>query len=110
MTTTHRITTAVLVSLGFAIGAAPALAWQSDITPNGSEVPAGSPSVTSQATVPATPPTIVRVSATNGGFDWGDAGIGAAGGFAVSMIGLGGVLAVSTRRTRRARHATALTS
>lgn len=108
MTTTHRITTAVLVSLGFAIGAAPALAWQSDITPNGSEVPAGSPSVTSQATIPATPPTIVRVSATNGGFDWGDAGIGAAGGLALSMVGVGGALAVSQRRTRRTRNSAAL--
>lgn len=47
------------------------------------------------------PPTIVRVSAPSGGFDWGDAGIGAAGGFALSMLGLGGALAVSQRRRER---------
>jgi hypothetical protein len=47
------------------------------------------------------------VTARNSGFDWGDAGIGAAGGLALSMVGLGGALAVSQRRTRRA---TALSS
>jgi hypothetical protein len=50
------------------------------------------------------------VTAGSSGFDWGDAGIGAAGGIALAMIALGGTLAVSRRRTRRARHATALTS
>lgn len=101
MTTRHRITTAICVSLGFAISASPALAWPSDLTANGSLVPAGSPSVTGPATVPATPPTIVRVNASNGGFDWGDAGIGAGGGFALAMIGLGGALLASQRRERR---------
>jgi hypothetical protein len=109
MTTPHRITTAVVVSLGLAMSATPALARPNDVTPNGSLVPADSPSVTSQASVPATPPTIVRVSASNGGFDWGDAGIGAAGGFAVSMIALGGALAASQRRGRHT-HGTAVTS
>jgi hypothetical protein len=106
MTTRRRITTAVLVSLGFAMSAAPALAYPTDLTPNGSEVPAGSPAVTGQATGPATPPTIVRVSASNGGFDWGDAGIGAGGAFALSIIGLGGALATSQRRARRTQGAT----
>jgi hypothetical protein len=46
-----------------------------------------------------TPATIVRVT-TPGGFDWGDAGIGAAGGIALSMIGVAAVLALSQRRTR----------
>jgi hypothetical protein len=101
MTTRRRITTAVLASFGFAISATPALALPTDLTPNGSEVPAGSPSVTSQATVPTPPPTIVRVSANSGGFDWGDAGIGAGGGFAFSMIVAGGALVASQRRGRR---------
>jgi hypothetical protein len=35
-----------------------------------------------------------------GGFDWGDAGIGAAGGFALWMIGIGGAVVISQRRTR----------
>ena len=45
-------------------------------------------------------PTIVRVSAPSSpGFDWGDAGIGAAGGVALSIVGLGGALAILARRT-----------
>jgi hypothetical protein len=48
---------------------------------------------------------IVRVIAPNSGFDWGDAGIGAAGGLALAilalaMLGLGGTLALSQRRPR----------
>jgi hypothetical protein len=56
----------------------------------------------------ATP--IVRVITANGGFDWGDAGIGAAGGFALSMLGLGGALTVSQRRSHRPGRPTALSS
>ena len=47
---------------------------------------------------------MVRVRTPKSGFDWGDAGIGAAGGLALSMIGLGGALALTQRRTRRTRH------
>lgn len=54
--------------------------------------------------VAATTPT---VNAPSGGFDWGDAGIGAAGGLALSMLGLGGALVVSQRRTRQRKSATA---
>ena len=46
-----------------------------------------------------TPQAVVRISSPDGGFDWGDAGIGAAGGFALSMLGLGGALVVSQSRT-----------
>lgn len=109
MTTRRRITTAVLVSLGLAISATPAMAYTTDLTPNGSQVPSGSPSVLSQATAPTTSPTIVRVSASTGGFDWGDAGIGAAGGFALSMIVVGGALVASQRRGRHTRGSAALT-
>ena len=47
-----------------------------------------------------TPPpiTIVRVSPPAGGFDWADAGIGAAGGLALSMLGIGGALVISSHR------------
>ncbi len=47
-------------------------------------------------------PMIVRIVERPSGFDWGDAGIGVAGGVALSMLGLGGALAASQRRTRRA--------
>ena len=42
---------------------------------------------------------IVRVSAP-GGFDWGDAGIGAAGAFGLSMLAIGGGLVIAARRHR----------
>jgi len=54
-----------------------------------------------------TPATIVRVT-TPGGFDWGDAGIGAAAGIAVSMLALGLALLVSQRRARRSRGTAAI--
>jgi hypothetical protein len=38
---------------------------------------------------------------TNDSFDWGDAGIGAAGGLTISMLAVGGALALSQRRSRR---------
>ena len=52
-------------------------------------------------TTQATP--IVRVIAPQNGFDWGDAGIGAAGGLALSMLGVGGALVISSQR-RASRH------
>ena len=42
---------------------------------------------------------IVRVSAP-GGFDWGDASIGAAGALGLSMVALGGGLAIAASRSR----------
>ena len=42
---------------------------------------------------------IVRVS-TPGGFDWGDASIGAAGALGLSMVALGGGLVIAARRSR----------
>jgi hypothetical protein len=49
---------------------------------------------------------VVRIETPQSGFDWGDAGIGAAGGVALAMLGLGGALAVSQRRPRRSRQTT----
>ena len=37
--------------------------------------------------------------------DWADIGIGAAGGFALAMISVGGALAISSHRRRRAADA-----
>jgi hypothetical protein len=44
------------------------------------------------------------------GFDWGDAGIGAAAGFMLAMLALSAALMISHRRPRPSRHTTALTS
>ena len=54
------------------------------------------------------PQAVVRIQTPPNGFDWGDAGIGAAGGLALAMIGVGGALAVSQRRPRRNRQTTPL--
>ena len=59
-------------------------------------------------TVPQTP--AVRITTPATGFDWGDAGIGAAGGLALAMVGVGGGLLISHHRPRRARHTTVLPS
>jgi hypothetical protein len=52
---------------------------------------------------PSRPPARVVTSPAPAGFDWGDAGIGAAGGLGLSMVAVGGSLALVGRR----RHATA---
>ena len=53
------------------------------------------------------PPAVVRVVTHSGGFDWGDAGIGAGGMLALTVIGLGGALTLTRRRNHRIpdRHA-----
>ncbi len=49
---------------------------------------------------------VIRVSAPRG-FDWADAGIGAAGGFGISMLAVGGALAIAdTQRRARVKQAT----
>jgi hypothetical protein len=52
---------------------------------------------------------VVRVSAP-GGFDWGDASIGAAGGFGLSVLAIGGGLVIAQRRGRRPSRPSAATS
>jgi hypothetical protein len=111
MTTIHRISSALALMLALAVIAAPASARTFDLNANGSYVPSGEASA--QATKPsqsASPPAvIVRVAAPTG-FDWGDAGIGAAGGLALAMVGVGGAVAVSQSRARRTRRTNALPS
>lgn len=67
------------------------------------------PSSPSQAPVNAVPPSAPAATPIEG-FDWGDAGIGAAGGLAISVVGIGGALALSQRRTRRTRPTTVAAS
>ncbi len=42
--------------------------------------------------------TIVRVTASSGGFNWGDAGIGAAGGIAIVALLVGAGLTLTQHR------------
>jgi len=53
-------------------------------------------------------PTIVHVS-DRSGIDWADAGIGAAGGVALSMLGVGLVLLISERRGQLSSRSSAVT-
>jgi hypothetical protein len=50
----------------------------------------------------STPPSDIPAApvASNPGFDWGDAGIGAGAAFALTIIGLGGVLVLNNRHHR----------
>jgi hypothetical protein len=99
MTTAHRIaTTALLVLSLAATGVPPASARPGSAAHH----PRALYSRQDKSLVaPNDPPAaVVQVQAPNSGFDWSDAGIGAAGGFALSMIAIGGALVVSPRRTR----------
>ena len=52
---------------------------------------------------------VIRVSAGSS-FDWGDAGIGAAGGLGLSMLGVASGVAVRRRRARRTTPSAVATS
>ena len=95
-----------------AAGAPAATARPADFVPPSHQSPASVYSRPDKTVIPVTapyvgavanttaPPAVARVQAPQSGFDWGDAGIGAAG-LALSVIGLGGAFAVSQRRSRR---------
>ena len=57
------------------------------------------------------PATVLRVLAHDGGFDWGDAEIGAAGALGLALAGVGGAFAISQqRRARRSKGSAVITS
>ncbi len=95
---------AAALALSVAASAAPAVARPFNVTANGSMVPANSPNTASQANpstgVHGTAPTIVRFTARDGGFDWGDAGIGAAGALGLSALAIATGLAITSSRRR----------
>jgi hypothetical protein len=87
-------------ALAFALGAiVPAAATAKPVGPD--------PSGASFA-MPQTPAG--RITTPASGFDWGDAGIGAAGGLALAMLGVGGGLVISHQRPQRTRPTTTLPS
>ena len=99
MTTAHRTATTALLVLSLAATGVPIASARSV---GAAHHPPAVYSRQDKSLLPSNDPpqAVVRISAPGGGFDWGDAGIGAAGGFALSMIGIGGALVVSQRRTR----------
>ena len=122
MTTTRRTATATLLVLSLAAASAPtAGARPADYTPAAKQPATSVYSRPDKSLIPVTTPyngrvatqvgaqqAVVRVQAPQSGFDWGDAGIGAAGGVALTILGLGGALTVSQRRPRRNPHTTSL--
>ena len=136
MTIHHRITTtaAVILSLG-AAGAPTAAARPADdpaVTanqaptvvysqPDREVIPVSSPATYGiaaaasgitrpAANMPSASRPGVRVQTPHSGFDWGDAGIGAAGGVALLTMGLVGALLIFHRGPRRSRQDAALPS
>ena len=122
MTPTHRITTTAAI-LTLAAASAPGAAAPLDAfaathpaaatvysRQDKSLTPVSSPTTHAGAiaTKALAPQAVVRVQVPQGGFDWGDAGIGAAGGVALAMLGLGGALVVSQQRPRRNRQTSSL--
>ncbi|MFZ0974795.1 MAG: hypothetical protein WAN22_21380 [Solirubrobacteraceae bacterium] len=112
MTNRTATTTAIILSLA-AAGAPTASARPADFVPPSQQSPTAGYSHPDKSMLPVSPPAtsggaiktnapqaVVRVHAPQNGFDWGDAGIGAAG-LALSVIGVGGAFAVSQRRSRR---------
>ena len=124
MTTTHRITTAAALVLSVAATSAPTATARLDdgnpattanrapatvySRPDKSVIAVTTPYGRRVAQTASAPQAVVRIQTPPSGFDWGDAGIGAAGGVAIAMLGLGGALAVSQRRPRRTRQTTSL--
>ncbi len=109
---TRRTATTAAIILSLAAGAPAASARPADIFPPTHQSPASVYSRPDKTVIPVTapyvgavtkttaPPAVARAQAPQSGFDWGDAGIGAAG-LALSAIGIGGAFAVSQRRSRR---------
>lgn len=50
------------------------------------------------AAAPTSQPTAIVHTTTDGGFNWTDAGLGAASGLAAGIVALGGAMAVRGRR------------
>jgi hypothetical protein len=116
MTRTHRITTTAAVLLSLAAAGAPTAMARPDFAPAAKQPPPTAYSRPDKSLIPLTTPSgdgtsrpvsapqaVVQVQTPPRGFDWGDAGIGAAGGVAIAMLGLGGTLLISQgpRRTRK---------
>jgi hypothetical protein len=109
MTTTHRIAAGIVAALALAT-AAPASATPWD--PNSRDPfipirPAPEPAMVAPAPSHAGRGPVVVQLTTTCGFDWADAGIGAAGATALGLLGAGGALVISERRPQPTRRGAA---
>jgi hypothetical protein len=88
----HNHQIKAMLALALTVSAiAPTVAW--------GRVNLNPPAARSEAS-PQPAPQIVRVTDSTG-FDWGDAGIGAAAGVGLSMFAIGGALVITQRRGHR---------
>jgi hypothetical protein len=111
MTTRHRIIPAAAVALALIVGAAPAAARPSYLGASQSASVRAGTQPSGPASNHSTPPaTVVRITPASGGFDWADAGIGAAGGLALSILGIGTALVLTDRHARHPHRPAAPTS
>jgi hypothetical protein len=92
--TPHQLKPALAVVLTLALGAGAPTAASARLDLN--------PQRTLTTPSPRPAVQIVRVSAP-GGFDWGDAAIGAAGVLGLSMLAVGGGVVITARRRQTAR-------
>lgn len=118
MISTPRITTTAAVILSLAAAGAPTATATLTSTNPATTANQQTATVYSRPdksiirdTTPANAPqAVVRITTPPNGFDWGDAGIGAAGGLALAMLGVGGALMITQQRPRRTRRTTTLPS
>ena len=103
MTSTRRITTTAAVLLSLTAAGAPAAMARPDFAP---AAKVAAPALSTQSA----PPPVVRIETPQSGFDWGDAGIGAAGGLALSILGIGTALVLTDRHGRHPHRPAAPTS
>jgi hypothetical protein len=86
----HRISSGVALGLALVAAAAPSASARL------LDEPTAAPATPSSAA-----PTVIHVAAPSGGFDWGDAGIGAGGTLTLITAAAGGAIAIGNRRGRR---------
>jgi hypothetical protein len=84
---THTFRTAVTAAVLFAAIAPAVASARFDLNPTHAAPPGGAP--------------VVQVVHEGRGFDWGDAGIGAAAGVGLSLLAVGGSVTTASRRRRR---------
>ena len=87
------------------------LAYLAHHQPNDARYSSAEMNAYAYATPTGVPSTVVHVASHDGRFDWGDAGIGAAGGLGLALVGVGGAFAISQqRRARRSKGSVAISS
>jgi hypothetical protein len=87
------------------------LAYLAYHQPNSAKYSNAETSAYASAIPTGVPSTVVHVASQDGGFDWGDAGIGAAGGLGLAIVGVGGAFAITQqRRGRRSKGSAAITN